>query len=158
MRWRPKGPSRPDRSDAAGVLLASVSEDIQRAASQGLRSVSGSNLRLRYGGTLRLCKYNSRLGDHTREGNNRVMRRSAALSALPAGPATASRRPLRADAQRNYERLVGAGTLYRHFPRRIDLVEAVYREDVESLVTLADSVVVNAMPWDALVEWLDGFV
>jgi AcrR family transcriptional regulator len=111
------------------------------------------------------------------------MRRSAALSAPPAGPATASRRPLRADAQRNYERLIGAarsvlaergseasmeeiakradvgvGTLYRHFPRRIDLVEAVYREDVDSLVTLADSVVVNATPWDALVEWLDGFV
>ena len=92
------------------------------------------------------------------------MRRSAALSAPPAGPATPTRRPLRADAQRNYERLIGAarsvlaergseasmeeiakradvgvGTLYRHFPRRIDLVEAVYREDVESLVTLADS-------------------
>ena len=111
------------------------------------------------------------------------MRRSAALSAPPAGPATSTRRPLRADARRNYERLVGAarsvlaergseasmeeiakradvgvGTLYRHFPRRIDLVEAVYREDVESLVTLADSVVVGATPWNALVEWLDGFV
>src|SRR6476646_3840929 len=92
-------------------------------------------------------------------------------------------RPMRADASRNRARLVeaaravftargsgatveeiaktadvGVGTLYRHFPRRIDLVEAVYREDVESLVTLADSVVVNAMPWDALDEWLDGFV
>ena len=104
------------------------------------------------------------------------MRRNTALSAPP-------RRPLRADAQRNYERLVsvaravlsergseasmeeiarradvGVGTLYRHFPRRIDLVEAVYREDVESLVALAASVAANATPWDALVEWLDGFV
>lgn len=107
---------------------------------------------------------------------------SAAVSAPPAGPATATRR-LRADAQRNYERLVsaartvlaergseasmeeiakradvGVGTLYRHFPRRIDLVEAVYREDVESLVTLATSAAVDATPWNALVTWLDGFV
>ena len=68
-------------------------------------------------------------------------------------------RPMRADARRNYQRLlggrpggahrarqrgldggdrqaadVGVGTLYRHFPRRIDLVEAVYREDVDGLV------------------------
>jgi AcrR family transcriptional regulator len=109
------------------------------------------------------------------------MRRSTALSAHPTGIAT--RRPLRADAQRNHERLVsvarvvlsergseasmeeiarradvGVGTLYRHFPRRIDLVEAVYRDDVESLVALADSVAADATPWDALVEWLDGFV
>jgi AcrR family transcriptional regulator len=109
------------------------------------------------------------------------MRRSTVLSAPPTGIAT--RRPLRADAQRNHERLVsvaravlsergseasmeeiarradvGVGTLYRHFPRRIDLVEAVYRDDVESLVTLADSVAADATPWDALVDWLDGFV
>jgi AcrR family transcriptional regulator len=106
---------------------------------------------------------------------------SAAASAPPT--ATATRRPLRADAQRNHERLVsaaravltergseasmeeiakradvGVGTLYRHFPRRIDLVEAVYREDVESLVTLAASAAVDATPWEALVTWLDGFV
>lgn len=110
------------------------------------------------------------------------MRPSTAPSGPPAGTA-AIRRPLRADAQRNYERLVsaaravltergseasmeeiakragvGVGTLYRHFPRRIDLVEAVYREDVESLATLAASVAADATPWDALVQWLDGFV
>ena len=39
------------------------------------------------------------------EGNNRVMRRAPQLSAPPAGPAM-PRRPMRADAQRNYERLV----------------------------------------------------
>src|SRR6476661_3729301 len=110
--------------------------------------------------------------------------KQTAVSA-PAGAeqAAEAERPMRADARRNYERLlqaaravlaergseasmeeiarradVGVGTLYRHFRRRIDLVEAVYREDVESLVTLADTVVVNATPWDALVEWLDGFV
>ena len=80
-------------------------------------------------------------------------------------------RPMRADARRNYERLVeaarkvfadqgggasmeaiakqagvGVGTLYRHFPKRIDVVEAVYRDDVDLLVGsvergLADSTV-----------------
>jgi AcrR family transcriptional regulator len=110
------------------------------------------------------------------------MRPSTASSAPPTGTPT-TRRPLRADAQRNYDRLisaartvlsergseasmeeiakradVGVGTLYRHFPRRIDLVEAVYREDVESLVNLAASVAADGTPWDALVQWLDGFV
>ena len=28
---------------------------------------------------------------------------------------------------------VGIGTLYRHFPKRIDVVEAVYRDDVDEL-------------------------
>ena len=74
-------------------------------------------------------------------------------------------RPMRADARRNYERLVqaarqvftthggdasmeaiakeagvGVGTLYRHFPKRIDVVEAVYRTDVDQLVEAADVV------------------
>ncbi len=53
---------------------------------------------------------------------------------------------------------VGAGTLYRHFPRRIDLVEAVYRDDVDALVAAADAVTVDADPWEALVAWLGGFV
>jgi AcrR family transcriptional regulator len=95
----------------------------------------------------------------------------------------ASPRPLRADASRNRERLVeaaravfaargsgatveeiartadvGVGTLYRHFPRRIDLVEAVYREDVDGLVALAGELAAAAEPWEALVGWLEGFV
>jgi AcrR family transcriptional regulator len=90
---------------------------------------------------------------------------------------------MRADAKRNYERLVtaarevfaqegggasmeaiakeagvGVGTLYRHFPRRIDVVEAVYREDVDELVTVSESVVADMEPWPALVAWLDAFV
>lgn len=94
----------------------------------------------------------------------------------------AAARPLRADAQRNHERLVeaaraafaargseasteeiaraagvGVGTLYRRFPRRIDLVEAVYREDVDALVATADSAPGDD-PWAALVDWLQGFV
>jgi AcrR family transcriptional regulator len=92
-------------------------------------------------------------------------------------------RPLRADAKRNYERLlaaaravfaehgggasmeaiakqagVGVGTLYRHFPKRIDVVEAVYHEDVDELVDAAARLVVELEPWPALVAWLEAFV
>ena len=98
-------------------------------------------------------------------------------------PATPAVRPLRADARRNRDRLlaaarevlaargseaamdeiakaadVGVGTLYRHFPRRIDLVEAVYLEDVDGLVALADEVTGRDAPWQALRMWLLGFV
>ncbi len=98
------------------------------------------------------------------------------------GPA-ATAKPMRADARRNYERLltagravlaergsdasmeeiakaadVGVGTLYRHFPRRIDLVEAVYREDVDQLVNLADTLGQRTELWEGLVEWLEAFV
>ena len=34
---------------------------------------------------------------------------------------------------------VGIGTLYRHFPKRIDVVKAVYREDVDELVAAAET-------------------
>jgi AcrR family transcriptional regulator len=53
---------------------------------------------------------------------------------------------------------VGAGTLYRHFPRRIDLVEAVYQNDVDGLLLAAEKAVANLEPWDALVDWLDAFL
>src|ERR1700734_3344562 len=91
-------------------------------------------------------------------------------------------RPMRADARRNYERLVaaarevfareggsasmeaiareagvGVGTLYRHFPKRIDVVEAVYRTDVDTLVLAAEKAVANLEPWPALVNWLEEF-
>jgi AcrR family transcriptional regulator len=92
-------------------------------------------------------------------------------------------RPRRADARRNYQRLVaaarevfaveggeasmeavareagvGVGTLYRHFPKRIDLVEAVYREDVDEVVRTAEQVVANLDPWPAVAEFLKAFV
>ena len=92
-------------------------------------------------------------------------------------------RPMRADARRNYERLVaaaravferegggasteaiareagvGAGTLYRHFPKRIDIVEAVYRDDVQELEQAAATCVATLEPWEALTAWLQAFV
>jgi AcrR family transcriptional regulator len=92
-------------------------------------------------------------------------------------------RPRRADARRNYERLVdaarkvfadqgggasmeaiakqaevGVGTLYRHFPKRIDVVEAVYRDDVDTLVGSADRGLAELDPWAALEAWLRAYV
>ncbi|HZU71214.1 MAG TPA: helix-turn-helix domain-containing protein [Acidimicrobiales bacterium] len=90
---------------------------------------------------------------------------------------------MRADARRNYERLVeaarkvfadqgssasmeavakqagvGVGTLYRHFPKRIDLVEALWREDVDMLVAAPEQGLADLEPWDALEAWLRAFV
>jgi AcrR family transcriptional regulator len=50
---------------------------------------------------------------------------------------------------------VGIGTLYRHFPTRQDLFEAVYRREVQQLVELAEELQ-NAQhaPVDALRRWL----
>lgn len=92
-------------------------------------------------------------------------------------------RPLRADARRNRERLVtaarqvfgerggqacmediakragvGVGTLYRHFPKRIDVVEAVWQTDVDQLVASGQAMLVELEPWDAVVAWLEAFV
>src|SRR6266699_4143127 len=93
-------------------------------------------------------------------------------------------RPMRADARRNYGRLlaaalaafseqgadtasleeiarragVGIGTLYRHFPTRQALLEAVYRDQVEALRARADDLLENAPPADALAEWLRAMV
>jgi AcrR family transcriptional regulator len=91
-------------------------------------------------------------------------------------------RPKRADARRNYEQLiaaareafteadrsasleeiarragVGIGTLYRHFPTRTDLIQAVYVDEVEALAESAEAVAKDE-PWDALIRWLHGFV
>jgi AcrR family transcriptional regulator len=104
----------------------------------------------------------------------------------PAGaPAPASvpcgARPLRADALRNRNALlaaareaftergaeaslediarragVGVGTLYRHFPTRQDLIEAVYVDEVETLCRSAGDG--GGTSWDALVRWFDRFV
>src|SRR5436309_5779997 len=88
------------------------------------------------------------------------------------------RRP-RADAVRNRERVLGAakvvfsaggpeasleavargagvgiGTLYRHFPTREALFEAVYRREVEQLAELAEQLKADAAPVEALRRWL----
>ncbi|MGF6227173.1 AcrR family transcriptional regulator [Inquilinus ginsengisoli] len=49
---------------------------------------------------------------------------------------------------------VGIGTLYRHFPTRDALFEAVYRREVEQLGALAEQLKGEAAPVDALRSWL----
>jgi len=49
---------------------------------------------------------------------------------------------------------VGIGTLYRHFPTREALFEAVYRREVQQLVELAEALKSEASPVDALRRWL----
>src|SRR6201991_2062686 len=91
-------------------------------------------------------------------------------------------RPKRADARRNYAKVVaaareafaergtstsleeiarraevGIGTLYRNFPNRQALLEAVYVEELEALCRSASEF--DALPpWDGFVAWVHGLV
>jgi AcrR family transcriptional regulator len=49
---------------------------------------------------------------------------------------------------------VGIGTLYRHFPTREALFEAVYRREVQQLADLAEQLKVDASPAEALRRWM----
>jgi AcrR family transcriptional regulator len=53
---------------------------------------------------------------------------------------------------------VGIGTLYRHFPTREALVEAVYRYEVGVLCERADELLATVPPDQALAEWMQLFV
>ena len=50
---------------------------------------------------------------------------------------------------------VGAGTLYRHFPTREDLILAVYRHDVQKLVDSVDEVLAAHPPLEAFTTWFE---
>ena len=49
---------------------------------------------------------------------------------------------------------VGIGTLYRHFPTRDDLVEAVFHDRIDELEALADELLTSDTPGEALATWL----
>jgi AcrR family transcriptional regulator len=91
-------------------------------------------------------------------------------------------RPKRADARRNYEKVlaaareafaeggestaleeiarragVGIGTLYRHFPTRQALLEALYIDEVEEICRSAAELE-RGDPWDALNRWFERFI
>ena len=54
---------------------------------------------------------------------------------------------------------VGSGTLYRHFPTRVALLEAVYRGEVERLCAEGDRLLdSDTEPDEALSEWLRAYV
>jgi len=76
----------------------------------------------------------------------RVLR--AATAVFSAGGADAS---LEAVARRAG---VGIGTLYRHFPTREALFEAVYRHEVQHLSDLAAQLKDDPSPLEALRQWL----
>ena len=102
----------------------------------------------------------------------------------PTDQTTQPPKALRADAQRNIERLldaararfakegpdaslddiardagVGSGTLYRHFPTRVALLEAVYRDEVARLCAEGDRLLESdTEPGEALAEWLRVYV
>ena len=91
-------------------------------------------------------------------------------------------RPKRADARRNYDKVlaaareafaeggestaleeiarragVGIGTLYRHFPNRQALLEALYLDEVEEVCRSAAQFD-DADPWEALNGWFERFI
>ena len=49
---------------------------------------------------------------------------------------------------------VGIGTLYRHFPTRDALIEAVYRNESDQLVQAASDLAASRTPVEALREWM----
>jgi AcrR family transcriptional regulator len=53
---------------------------------------------------------------------------------------------------------VGIGTLYRHFPTRDAIIEAVYRREVEQLADAANRLTVSLPPGEALHAWMRLFV
>src|SRR5215831_13794008 len=92
---------------------------------------------------------------------------------------TPAPRAIRADAQRNYASLlkmaraavsergadivlediarsagVAIGTLYRHFPTRQDLLEAVFLDETNALRAHAEALASAPVPLDALISWL----
>jgi AcrR family transcriptional regulator len=104
------------------------------------------------------------------------------MTTTDASAQTLLSRPKRADARRNYEKVlaaareafadggeataleeiarragVGIGTLYRHFPNRQALVEALYLDEVEEVCRSAAELE-GADPWEALNGWLERFM
>jgi AcrR family transcriptional regulator len=53
---------------------------------------------------------------------------------------------------------VSIATLYRHFPTRDELISAVYRREVTTLIEAADQLISKRKPAAALREWLMLFV
>ena len=53
---------------------------------------------------------------------------------------------------------VGVGTLYRHFPTRDSLIEAVFRADVDKLAAMAEELAKTLSPLEALRAWMLLFV
>jgi AcrR family transcriptional regulator len=53
---------------------------------------------------------------------------------------------------------VGIGTVYRHFPRRPDLIAAVFRQEMDACADAAEALAVEHPPFKALQMWMQRFV
>ena len=52
---------------------------------------------------------------------------------------------------------VGVGTLYRHFPRRSDLIVAVLQHEIDECIEAAEVLETTHSPWEALMGWIERF-
>ena len=52
---------------------------------------------------------------------------------------------------------VGLGTLYRHFPRRSDLIAAVFRREIDACAGAATILSVEREPFEALASWMQRY-
>jgi len=52
---------------------------------------------------------------------------------------------------------LGVGTLYRHFPRRSDLIVAVLQHEIDECVDAAEELGTTLNPWEALTGWIERF-
>jgi AcrR family transcriptional regulator len=52
---------------------------------------------------------------------------------------------------------VGVGTLYRHFPRRSDLIVAVLQHEIDECVAAAEELGTTLGPREALMSWIERF-
>jgi AcrR family transcriptional regulator len=53
---------------------------------------------------------------------------------------------------------VGVGTIYRHFPKRADLIVAVFRHEVDSCADAAPALAAQNRPEEALTRWVDRYI
>ena len=95
----------------------------------------------------------------------------------------AGERPLRADAERNRQRIlaaaaevlsergldatldevaraagVGVGTVYRRFPDKESLIQELFKDRIDAMVRAAEQALTEPDPWQALVTYLDSAI
>jgi AcrR family transcriptional regulator len=104
----------------------------------------------------------------------------SSICAIVGAMSSTAARPLRRDAERNRRRIleaaaqafaerglgitmddiaeyadVGVGTVYRRFPNKQALIDALFEERMAELVAMAESAVQEDDPWEALVGFLE---
>ncbi|WP_210491703.1 TetR/AcrR family transcriptional regulator [Patulibacter sp. SYSU D01012] len=103
------------------------------------------------------------------------------MATTPQAAATTRDRPLRRDAERNRRRIldaaaalfaekglgvgldeiahraeVGVGTVYRRFPDKDDLIDALFERKIDEMVALGEAALAQEDPWEGLRSFLEG--